>query len=66
MLSSSDYTNEDPRIKRIFDATNTTILFVSQAYSHFYAYSFGEFSQEETRMLKNEIFTFQNMASQFF
>ncbi|HEV8507556.1 MAG TPA: hypothetical protein VGQ53_19225 [Chitinophagaceae bacterium] len=66
MLSTNDYKSEDLRIKGIFDTINTTILFVSQAYSHFYAYSFGEFSQEDSRRLKNEIFTFQTMTAQFF
>ncbi|HET6256729.1 MAG TPA: hypothetical protein VFE32_21840 [Puia sp.] len=66
MLSLNDFENEDSRIKNIFETTGTTLSFISQAYSHFYAYSFGEFSKEDLKWLKNEIFTFQRIASQFF
>jgi hypothetical protein len=66
MASSKDYSKEDPAIKRIFDNISTTIIFISQAYAHFNAYSFGDFSEEELPQVRNEIFTFQNIASQFF
>ena len=65
MPTSIEYKNEEPYVKNIFDTISTTIIFISQAYSHFNAYSFGELTDEESRQLKNEIFTFQNMASQF-
>ncbi len=60
------YENEEKWIQNIFDSSGTTLIFLSQGYSHFNAYSFTPFTVEENLHLKDEIFSFHAMSFQFF
>lgn len=63
---NEQFKNEDQEIVRMFDVISTTITFVSQSYSYFYNFSYGNLSEEERRLTYNEVFRFYKMTSQFF
>lgn len=66
MGMNSRFKNEDEQIVRLFDTISTTLAFVSQGFSYYQGYTFGDLTKDEWAEAENEVTRFHRMSAQFF